>query len=94
MTKPAAKTDYQCSLVEKCVLLRNNETKMPELVNRIRQQYCKTEDFCQCARFHIYESAGLAAVPPLMLPDQFDWSRQIIEEYRKGFETDAQPADV
>ncbi|MHC4988962.1 MAG: hypothetical protein ACYTFX_10790 [Planctomycetota bacterium] len=57
--------------------------KMAELSQRIYDNYC-TNPSSQCARRWLYEQAGAGAVPPLMLPGQFDWARQIAEELQDG----------
>ena len=80
--------------MSQCDFVRENRTKMPELVNRIQDHYCSKAAYCQCARFRIYQSLGTAATPPLMLPEQIEWSRQIIEEYGHDSSTDQQPAEA
>jgi hypothetical protein len=74
-------TDNQCSFLDECVFIRENQTKMPELVVRIQNNFCTKSACFRCARFQISQLLGLEAVPPLMLPSQIEWARQIIEEY-------------
>jgi len=74
------KTSCHCPFLGQCAFIDQNQEKMPELVSRLRDKYCTKESHCECARFQIYELPGDHTVPPLMLPDQIDWARQIIEE--------------
>ena len=95
MDKPYSEMkDGQCPFMDQCRFLRENRTKMPELIARIMDTYCTKSACCRCARFRIAQSLGLHAVPPLMLPDQIDWARQIVQECGVNFEKDAQPAEI
>lgn len=71
--------DYTCPYLDKCLLVQQNETKIPELIQRIRQRYCSKENV-SCARRYLYEQLDSNLVPPLMLPDQHEWAKQIIED--------------
>jgi hypothetical protein len=86
--------DSQCPYVDSCVFLRENRTKMPELIARIQADYCTNPACCRCARFRISQSLGLDKVPALMLPDQIDWARQIVQEFGGDLETDGQLAEA
>ena len=52
---------------------------MPNLIRRIHDYYCVGVSF-QCARRWIYDTLGEAFVPPLLLPNQWEWARQIATE--------------
>jgi len=94
MMELTGNNNNECPFASQCDFIRNNNERMPELVNRTRQQYCSTEDCCQCARFYVYEMLDPLAVPPLMLPDQVEWSQQIIKEHHRDFQKRPQPAEV
>ncbi|MCK5783541.1 MAG: hypothetical protein KAH06_03790 [Desulfobacterales bacterium] len=81
-------TDRQCPFLSQCALIHENRTKMPDLIARIEDDYCTKAAF-RCARFQVCQTIGVNVVPPLLLPDQIDWARQIIEEYHCGITTDA-----
>jgi len=70
---------YVCPFMEQCHFLLSNYETMPELVERTVEHYC-TNSQARCARLELYESLGAAAVPELMLPNQYDWARQIVED--------------
>lgn len=72
--------DYCCPFFDVCDFIRNNEEKMPDLIYKTKNQYC-TKKEVQCARRWVYEKLGVPMTPPLMLPGQALWARQIIEEY-------------
>lgn len=69
---------YICPYVEQCHFLNNSET-MPELIERTIERYCTNIDG-KCSRMWIFETLGASAVPDLMLPNQYDWARQIVED--------------
>lgn len=73
------KPDVLCPFREQCGLVKMLQEKMAELSQRIYKSYC-TNASSQCARRQLYEQFGRHAVPPLMLPGQFHWGRQIAEE--------------
>lgn len=80
-------TDCQCPFLSLCNFVRDNKTKFPDLVARIQNNYCSKPACCRCARFRIYQILGADGVPLLMLPDQTEWARQIVEECGSGFMT-------
>ena len=91
MKKPACETtEHQCPLFDQCDFIHENATKTPELIRRIQNHHCTKTTYFKCARFHVTQSLGLDAVPPLMLPEQTDWARQVIEEYDRDPRTDEQ----
>ena len=95
MDKPYSEMkDGQCPFMDQCRFLHENRTKMPELIARIQDTYCTKPACCRCARFRISQSLGLAKVPALMLPDQIDWARQIVQEFGGNLETDGQLAEA
>jgi hypothetical protein len=73
--------DYICPFFDVCDFIRNNEEKMPDLICKTKNQYCTRKEV-QCARRRVYETLGVSLTPPLMLPGQALWARQIIEEYQ------------
>ena len=79
-------TAHACPFLGQCSFIESHRDKLPELVQRIHQQYC-TNETSRCARRQIYEVLGPNAVPPLMLPGQTDWACQIIQEL--GGESDS-----
>ena len=92
MKKPVCETtNYECPFLSQCDFIRENEAKMPELIHRIQSEYC-TKALSRCARFRVRQALGPDALPPLLLPDQLDWARQIIEEYGRDPRTDEQTA--
>jgi hypothetical protein len=93
--KPACETtEQQCPFLDQCDFIHENATKTPELIRRIQSHYCTKTDYCRCARFQLCKLLGADAVPPLMLPEQIDWARQIIEEYECDTTTDEQTAEA
>lgn len=95
MNKPLCETtDCQCPFLGQCNLVRDIHTKIPELIARIQNNYCTKSAHSRCGRFQIYQTLGHDAVPPLMLPDQTDWARQIIREGGFDFKKDTSPAGV
>jgi hypothetical protein len=74
------KSEQQCPLIDQCELTNKHQAKTPELIHRIQTRYCTKTNHNQCARFRVYQALGIDAVPPLMLPEQTDWVRQIIED--------------
>jgi hypothetical protein len=77
------KTDALCPFLEQCGLVKTLQEKMTELSQRIYKNYC-TNASSLCARRQLYEEIGPRAVPPLMLPGQHDWARQIAEALQDG----------
>jgi hypothetical protein len=75
------KPDVLCPFQEQCALVEILREKMPELSQRIFQNYCTTAS-SQCARRQLYEQIGPRAVPPLMLPGQLNWACQIADELK------------
>lgn len=69
-----------CSFLGECAFIRENQTTMPKLVARTKHNYCLQPAYCWCARFKVGRTLGIGAVPPLMLPGQLNWARQVIEE--------------
>ena len=69
-----------CVLHGKCKVISDNRVDMPDFTRHLEDYFCK-QTCHQCARFQVYEALGLDAIPALMLPDQYDWARQIIEEH-------------
>ncbi|MHC4291371.1 MAG: hypothetical protein ACYSTR_04080 [Planctomycetota bacterium] len=69
----------ECPFFGSCSLIQKNQTRMPNLVQRIQDYYCTGESL-QCARRWIYDTLGQAFVPPLLLPNQWEWARQIATE--------------
>lgn len=69
----------KCPFIESCALTQQNKKRMPNLVQRIREYYCAWESL-RCARRWIYETLGKSFVPPLLLPNQWEWARQITIE--------------
>jgi predicted nucleotide-binding protein (sugar kinase/HSP70/actin superfamily) len=70
---------YECPFLDQCEFIQNNIDKMPELIQRTKERYC-TQPESECARRWLYVECGGRAVPPLMLPEQTAWARQIMEE--------------
>ena len=71
--------EYTCPYLDQCDLIQQNTTRIPELMSRLRRNFC-TNETNRCERRDLYAQHNRTAVPPLMLPDQYDWARQIIEE--------------
>ena len=86
--------DLRCPFMDTCAFLRENRTKMPELIERIQDTYCIKPAYSECARFQVSQSVGLAKVPSLMLPEQVEWAQQIIEESDRDLKADGQLAEV
>ena len=80
---------YQCSFWADCDFIQNNLKKMPELINKTNKLYCSNPD-AECARRWLREALGPTFVPPLMLPEQREWARQIIDEYNSDSMHDTQ----
>jgi hypothetical protein len=70
-----------CPLLDGCKLVYENKDRMPELVFRIKQAHCQ-DDNSKCARKWLADMLGAAQVPALMMPNQWEWARQIVEDYR------------
>lgn len=69
----------KCSYIGSCRLIQQNQTRMPSLVQRIQDYYCARESL-RCARRWLYDTLGHSFVPPLLLPNQWEWARQIVTE--------------
>lgn len=72
---------HQCPFNNQCVLINQNQSKMPGLIHRVQENYCTLKSCFKCARFCVYRALGIDAVPELMLPTQTEWAKQIIEEF-------------
>ena len=81
MTKEKQNTsDFTCPYLEQCDLVVNNKARMPNLIQRIQSYYCNKLT-SQCSRRWIYDTLGKQYLPPLLLPNQWEWAREIICEY-------------
>lgn len=69
----------KCPHIGSCGLIQQNKARMPNLVQRIQDYYCAWESL-RCARRWLYEILGPSFVPPLLLPNQWEWARQIVTE--------------
>jgi len=69
----------KCPHIGSCSLIQQNTARMPNLVQRIRDYYCAWESL-RCARRWLYDTLGHSFVPPLLLPNQWEWARQIVTE--------------
>ena len=88
MQKPIETTNCECPCLNECTFVCSNQANMPELVQRIKDRYCTNSAWGECARYRVYQSLGAREVPPLMLPDQVNWARQVIEEYNLDSDED------
>jgi hypothetical protein len=81
MEKEPKKTPdrYICLFFEQCNFVQDNAERMPELIQRTQERFCMVQD-SKCARRQLYETWGAEVVPPLMLPEQTDWAKQIRDE--------------
>jgi hypothetical protein len=93
MNEPLCET-VVCPRLEQCHFIRENQIKMPELVARTQHNYCTQSAHSRCARFYITQLLGTEAVPSLMLPSQFEWAQQVIEEFGNDLEKDGQLSEV
>jgi hypothetical protein len=74
----------QCEHIHKCSFFSNSTVlKMTNLVQDLQKSYC-CGDFTRCARYSVAHAVGKNAVPELMMPNQHDWARQIIEDTKKA----------
>jgi len=69
----------KCPHLGSCSLIQENKNRMPNLVERIQDYYCAWESL-RCARRWIYDTLGYSFMPPLLLPNQWEWARQIAME--------------
>lgn len=69
----------KCPYIKSCSLIQQNKTRMPNLIQRIQDYYCALESV-RCARRWIYDTLGESFVPPLLLPNQWEWARQLATE--------------
>ena len=69
-----------CPVIKECTFL-TDETflQMHGLIQRFQQSYCR-ENFAGCARYIVASTLSESAVPPMMIPTQIEWARQIINE--------------
>jgi hypothetical protein len=84
---------YKCPFLDQCKFIQNNLEKMPELIQRSKERYC-TQPEAECARRQLYETCRAEVVPPLMLPEQTAWARQIMEEYESKSLSDTQVSTI
>ena len=82
-----------CPFWEPCGFVQSLEKKMGELAHRIYTNHC-TDDSSSCARRHLYENGLSHVVPPLMLPRQTEWARQIREEVKSSKQTAPEQTEV
>ena len=95
MTENQSTSEGKCHHLEHCNLIVDNKTRMPNLIKRIQSYYCMKLT-SQCARRWIYDSLGKSFVPPLLLPNQWEWAREIICECHNADQSQVQdtiPAD-
>ena len=78
-TEKQGNENSKCSHVRSCNLIQDNISRMPNLIQRIQDYYCDWESL-RCARRWIYDTLGKTSVPPLLLPNQWEWARQIAME--------------
>jgi hypothetical protein len=69
----------KCPHIGSCSLIQQNQARMPNLVQRIQDYYCAWESL-RCARRWLYDTLGRSFVPSLLLPNQWEWARQIVTE--------------
>ena len=72
-------TDCKCPFLDRCTLLLHHENRMPNLIDSVKKYYC-TNHISQCARKWIYETIGQNYVPPLLLPNQWEWAESIASD--------------
>lgn len=86
--------DKICPYIEQCDLVTKNMSRMPKLIKRIQSYYCNKLT-SQCARRWIFDTLGKRYLPPLLLPNQWEWAREIICEHDENEKTKSpkQPAD-
>jgi capsular polysaccharide biosynthesis protein len=69
-----------CRFLEKCPFFNAPEVAdRLHLINHLKTTYCHN-DFENCCRYWIATTLGREHVPALMMPDQMDWARQILQE--------------
>jgi len=69
-----------CPYHEKCPMFGNQIcTEFPPLSEKLKDQYCRG-DFELCARKYVRDTVGKELVPKMMLPQQYDWARQILSD--------------
>ena len=70
-------SDYKCQFITNCPFMKHNEKEMPGLVSRLKEEYC-LRDNTHCARKLVRDILGPESVPPLMMPNQNEWARQLL----------------
>ena len=88
MIEDSKTEDCQCPVLDRCAFVSKNRDNMPELVNRIQNNYCLKPAYSDCARFHVCQALDCETVPPLMLPDQVRWAQQVIAEHEDAPDAD------
>lgn len=84
---------FRCPYLVECKLIQDNFSKLPELTRRLRERYCTRQDV-QCARRWLHETIGGHVIPPLMLPDQTAWAKQIVDDYEADPMADSQAVSI
>ena len=70
-----------CVYHEKCPMFTNQIcTDYPTLSEKLKDQYCRGNPEL-CARKCLRDTLGKEAVPLLMLPQQYEWARQILLDH-------------
>lgn len=78
-----------CPLCGECELIQNHKDRMPELIFRLMERYCR-DDYSKCARKWLVDTLGRSAVPELMMPSQWEWAHNILDDHDCGF---SEPVD-
>ncbi len=73
----------KCPLLSTCPFIVESQNEMPELVDRLKKNYC-LNNFKVCARKVICEVLGGDNVPTQMMPHQNMWAEQILTDAGKG----------
>lgn len=66
-----------CELLSNCIFFNDRMAEMPSTSNIIKFMYCN-DNFTGCARYIVRKSAGSAAVPQDLFPNQNDRAKEIL----------------
>ena len=68
-----------CPHFKTCGMIYALQDKLPELIQRFKQNYCH-KNHKACSRRWVQDFLGAEKVPELMMPQQYDWAEQLLFE--------------
>lgn len=66
-----------CEVLEGCPFFNHHMESMPSIADLYRHKYCRT-DSSDCARFIVYRSRGVEAVPGDLYPNDVARAKRVL----------------